>query len=153
PASGLSTAERTGSPIFHFLWSYVLKDEEERLITRSPLMSLAVTKIKRPSVLLLVVVEYHPRCPKLKDYYITSSKVLQGRGYQRGDDDQYREGLDSFHDLVREASMMSLLNPHLALENTTHYLIRSLLVSRTWQEMLDTLILVTGRLRRIGQSA
>jgi hypothetical protein len=25
PACGLSTAERTGSPVFHTLWSYVLK--------------------------------------------------------------------------------------------------------------------------------
>jgi hypothetical protein len=34
PACGLSTAERTGSPVFHTLWSYVLVDLWERIIER-----------------------------------------------------------------------------------------------------------------------
>ncbi|KOS47997.1 hypothetical protein ACN38_g1060 [Penicillium nordicum] len=29
PACGLSTAERTGSPVFHTLWSYVVYEERE----------------------------------------------------------------------------------------------------------------------------
>ena len=29
PACGLSTAERTGSPVLHTLWSYVLAFKEE----------------------------------------------------------------------------------------------------------------------------
>ncbi|RAH64324.1 hypothetical protein BO66DRAFT_336533, partial [Aspergillus aculeatinus CBS 121060] len=32
PACGLSTAERTGSPIFHTLWSYVLDEVVEQYI-------------------------------------------------------------------------------------------------------------------------
>ncbi|KAJ9482563.1 hypothetical protein VN97_g10859 [Penicillium thymicola] len=32
PACGLSTAERTGSPIFHTLWSYVLFEQLEGMI-------------------------------------------------------------------------------------------------------------------------
>ncbi|PYI29878.1 hypothetical protein BP00DRAFT_478314 [Aspergillus indologenus CBS 114.80] len=32
PACGLSTAERTGSPVFHTLWSYVLSSRRGRLI-------------------------------------------------------------------------------------------------------------------------
>ncbi|KAJ5473539.1 hypothetical protein N7475_003105 [Penicillium sp. IBT 31633x] len=35
PACGLSTAERTGSPVFHTLWSYVPVTMVERLITYS----------------------------------------------------------------------------------------------------------------------
>ncbi|KAJ6184933.1 hypothetical protein N7519_006234 [Penicillium mononematosum] len=31
PACGLSTAERTGSPIFHTLWSYVIEYVWKRL--------------------------------------------------------------------------------------------------------------------------
>ncbi|KAJ5959004.1 uncharacterized protein N7479_006154 [Penicillium vulpinum] len=33
PACGLSTAERTGSPVFHTLWSYVVGIKLERAIT------------------------------------------------------------------------------------------------------------------------
>ncbi|RAH40016.1 hypothetical protein BO95DRAFT_32001, partial [Aspergillus brunneoviolaceus CBS 621.78] len=33
PACGLSMAERTGSPIFHTLWSYVLYAQLQKLIT------------------------------------------------------------------------------------------------------------------------
>ncbi|KAJ5185591.1 hypothetical protein N7472_010431 [Penicillium cf. griseofulvum] len=32
PACGLSTAERTGSPVFHTLWSYVLDFTLRRII-------------------------------------------------------------------------------------------------------------------------
>ena len=32
PACGLSTAERTGSPVFHTLWSYVLDSVKQQLI-------------------------------------------------------------------------------------------------------------------------
>ncbi|KAJ5868120.1 hypothetical protein N7534_002673 [Penicillium rubens] len=32
PACGLSTAERTGSPVFHTLWSYVVDYVSERLM-------------------------------------------------------------------------------------------------------------------------
>ena len=32
PACGLSTAERTGSPVFHTLWSYVLETAPEKVI-------------------------------------------------------------------------------------------------------------------------
>jgi hypothetical protein len=32
PACGLSTAERTGSPVFHTLWSYVLVLKEIQLV-------------------------------------------------------------------------------------------------------------------------
>ncbi|KAJ5114913.1 hypothetical protein NUU61_000672 [Penicillium alfredii] len=32
PACGLSTAERTGSPVFHTLWSYVLETISEWFI-------------------------------------------------------------------------------------------------------------------------
>ncbi|KAJ5520703.1 hypothetical protein N7463_001156 [Penicillium fimorum] len=32
PACGLSTAERTGSPVFHTLWSYVFNNMWERFI-------------------------------------------------------------------------------------------------------------------------
>ncbi|KAJ5841062.1 hypothetical protein N7534_010892 [Penicillium rubens] len=32
PACGLSTAERTGSPVFHTLWSYVIDYVWKRLI-------------------------------------------------------------------------------------------------------------------------
>ncbi|KAJ5178505.1 uncharacterized protein N7500_001204 [Penicillium coprophilum] len=34
PACGLSTAERTGSPVFHTLWSYVLEYVRENIINR-----------------------------------------------------------------------------------------------------------------------
>ncbi|KUM58261.1 hypothetical protein ACN42_g8902 [Penicillium freii] len=34
PACGLSTAERTGSPVFHTLWSYVSCDKGECAIDR-----------------------------------------------------------------------------------------------------------------------
>jgi hypothetical protein len=34
PACGLSTAERTGSPVFHTLWSYVAYDSKELLKPR-----------------------------------------------------------------------------------------------------------------------
>ena len=31
PACGLSTAERTGSPVLHTLWSYVLDNDQNKL--------------------------------------------------------------------------------------------------------------------------
>ncbi|KAJ5545177.1 hypothetical protein N7461_007481 [Penicillium sp. DV-2018c] len=37
PACGLSTAERTGSPIFHTLWSYVLDSAVSSIISREDL--------------------------------------------------------------------------------------------------------------------
>ncbi|KAJ5150788.1 uncharacterized protein N7500_004347 [Penicillium coprophilum] len=33
PACGLSTAERTGSPVFHTLWSYVLDYMRENIMS------------------------------------------------------------------------------------------------------------------------
>ena len=33
PACGLSTAERTGSPVFHTLWSYVPMHTKEEIIS------------------------------------------------------------------------------------------------------------------------
>ncbi|KAJ6184931.1 hypothetical protein N7519_006232 [Penicillium mononematosum] len=36
PACGLSTAERTGSPVFHTLWSYVLVQVRDRFIECNP---------------------------------------------------------------------------------------------------------------------
>ncbi|CAP86397.1 Pc20g10680 [Penicillium rubens Wisconsin 54-1255] len=40
PACGLSTAERTGSPIFHTLWSYVSGFVFKRMIERAKLESI-----------------------------------------------------------------------------------------------------------------
>ncbi|KAJ5185843.1 hypothetical protein N7472_010683 [Penicillium cf. griseofulvum] len=47
PACGLSTAERTGSPVFHTLWSYVLGVTLGRLIKRkSPLLKWVLYEAK-----------------------------------------------------------------------------------------------------------
>ena len=50
PACGLSTAERTGSPVLHTLWSYVLIYSRQEFIWRAPVTQNAKVEIRLDSV-------------------------------------------------------------------------------------------------------